>query len=67
MQKLQKISYINETKPLGTVGSLSLIKIKNNENLILMNCDVYSGINLNDLLIYHKKKSRRYYNCCKSR
>ena len=53
--KIARISYINETKPLGTVGSLSLIKIKNNENLILMNCDVYSGINLNDLLIYHKK------------
>ena len=53
--KIAKITYIKEKKPLGTVGSLSLIKVKKNENLILMNCDIYSGINLNDLLTYHKK------------
>lgn len=55
--KITKISYINEKKPLGTAGSLSLIKVKNSENIILMNCDVYSGINLNELLIYHKKNN----------
>ena len=55
--KIAKISYINEKKPLGTVGSLSLININNSENLILMNCDIYSGINLHDLLIYHKKNN----------
>ena len=55
--KIAKISYINEKKPLGTVGSLSLIKVKKSENIILMNCDIYSGINLNDLLIYHKKNN----------
>ncbi len=56
-EKIARISYISEKKPLGTVGSLSLVKIKKNENLILMNCDIYSGINLNDLLIYHKKNN----------
>ena len=55
--KIAAISYINEKFFLGTAGSLSLIKVKKSENLILMNCDIYSGINLNDLLIYHKKNN----------
>ena len=54
---IASIKYINEKKPLGTAGSLSLLNLKNNENFILMNCDIYTGLNLNKLLKYHKKNN----------
>lgn len=52
------ISYIEEKKPLGTVGSLSLVNFKKKkENLILMNCDIYSNIDLKNFLKFHKKNN----------
>ncbi len=49
-----KIDYIKEKKPLGTVGSLSLLDNNISENFILMNCDVVTNINILDLEEYHK-------------
>ena len=49
-----KIDYIKEKKPLGTVGSLSLLDKNISENFILMNCDVVTNINILDLEEYHK-------------
>ena len=41
-----KINYITEKKPLGTAGSLSLLKNKIKEkNFLITNCDVLSEIN----------------------
>ena len=49
------ISYIKENKPLGTVGSLSLLdKNSISKNFILTNCDVITNINILDLEEYHK-------------
>lgn len=48
------INYIKEKKPLGTVGSLSLLDQSISENFILMNCDVVTNINILDLEEYHK-------------
>ena len=49
-----KIKYITENKPLGTAGSLSLIRKKiKDKNFLLTNCDVLSGINYKNLLEYH--------------
>ena len=42
-KKKYKIGYLEEKKPLGTVGSLSLIKT--NKPIFLTNCDVYSNYN----------------------
>jgi dTDP-glucose pyrophosphorylase len=47
------ISYINESKPLGTGGALSLLGDNVSENFILMNCDVVTSLNLHDLEQYH--------------
>lgn len=48
------IRYIRESKPLGTAGSLSLLKNKIKEkHLILTNCDVITDINYKNLLDFH--------------
>ena len=49
----KKFNFIKELKPLGTVGSLRLIK-KINNLLILINCDTLTDINLQELLKFHK-------------
>ena len=47
------INYIEETKPLGTIGSLAHLKNLKFKNLIVVNCDVITKLNFNDLLIFH--------------
>jgi dTDP-glucose pyrophosphorylase len=49
-----KIKFIEEKKPLGTIGSIKLIK-KISTNFIVMNCDIISDINLVEFLKFHKK------------
>lgn len=53
-----KIRYIREKTPLGTAGSLSLIKKEIKENFFLLtNCDVISDINYRNLINFHKKNN----------
>lgn len=52
-----KIEYVNEDCELGTAGSLSLIKGKINDSLIISNCDVITDVNFEELLDYHKSKA----------
>ncbi len=48
-----KISYLEEKKPLGTIGSLSLLnKIK--RDFFVVNCDVITNLKFNELLSFHK-------------
>ena len=51
------INYIEEEKPLGTIGSLSLIKPKPNQDLIVVNGDVLTKIDYSNLLDFHKKNN----------
>lgn len=51
--KNTKIKYIEEKKPLGTASSLSLLKKKENKNLLVINCDTILNINYDKLLDYH--------------
>ena len=48
------INYINEKKPLGTAGSLRFLKNKN-ENIIAINGDILTNINIVEMLKYHIK------------
>lgn len=48
-----EIKYIKEKKYLHTGGSLSLIKEKFNEPIIVMNADLITRINFNSLLRFH--------------
>ena len=55
---LQKdnIDFIEETKPLGTIGSLSLLK-KTNKPFFVTNCDVLFDFDLNELVkLYNTQK-----------
>lgn len=47
------IEYINEEKPLGTAGSLSLLKLKNKEPLIVLNGDIITQVDISDMLNFH--------------
>lgn len=54
LEKKLKISYINEKKPLGTIGSVGLIPEKKiSENFIVTNCDILIDDNVNSILNYH--------------
>ena len=50
------VNFLKETKPLGTAGCLSLIK-KNKQTapVIVINGDVITNVNYDDLLDYHNK------------
>lgn len=49
-----EIEYIQEKKPLGTGGSLYLLKNKINDTFFVTNCDTLVDIELSDLINYHK-------------
>ncbi len=50
------ISYIKETKPLGTAGSIKYLSNRSRLPFIVMNGDVVSEVNLSDLINFHKKE-----------
>tara|TARA_B100000029_G_scaffold499069_1_gene568880 strand:- start:101 stop:1150 length:1050 start_codon:yes stop_codon:yes gene_type:complete len=50
------ITYIKESKMLGTAGALSKLHLKKiKDDLVLINGDIYSKVNYNKLLEFHKK------------
>ena len=49
-----KIEFINESKPLGTIGGLSSMNLEKYENCILTNADILSNFKFSDILKYHK-------------
>ena len=46
-----QIEYIWENKPLGTAGALSLVKKFNTEHILLMNSDLFTDADFEDLYI----------------
>ena len=51
------INYLEEKKPMGTAGSLKLIKnslIKQYENLLIVNGDILTNINFQNILDFHR-------------
>ena len=52
-----KISYLEEKKPLGTGGSLSLIKEKTDLPILVLNGDLVTDVNFNDMVEYHGKNN----------
>ncbi len=51
------IKYIDEDKPLGTAGPLSLIRdwIEDGEDFVLMNGDIFTELDFSRMIDYHKK------------
>lgn len=52
--KSESVEYFSETTPLGTAGSLSLLKDKINSTFYVTNCDILIDQDLNELYQYHK-------------
>jgi NDP-sugar pyrophosphorylase family protein len=50
-----KISYFEEEKPLGTVGSLYLLKGKINQTFFISNCDIIIEEDYGEIYNYHKE------------
>jgi len=49
------IEYLKEAKPLGTAGSLSLLKGKIKETLFVHNCDILIEQDFSEVLQYHRE------------
>ena len=47
-QKGINISYIRENKPMGTIGSISLVEAFKNDIVLVMNSDLFTNINYED-------------------
>jgi len=52
--KNYKINFITEEKPMGTIGAVGFLKNIYND-IIVLNCDVITNVNLKDLLNFHKR------------
>lgn len=50
-----KINYIRESKRLGTAGAISLAKDYIEDDFFVSNGDVYSTVNFNDMMNFHKE------------
>jgi dTDP-glucose pyrophosphorylase len=54
--KNYNFNFISEKKKMGTAGGLSLLDIKKlSDYIVLMNCDIITNININDLIDFHIK------------
>lgn len=49
------VDFFKEDKPMGTAGSLSLIKEKINNTFFINNCDIIIEQDYSEILDYHKK------------
>lgn len=56
IEKDYRVNYIDEDKPLGTGGGLSLLKGKINTTFILSNCDILIEEDYEKIYKYHKKE-----------
>lgn len=54
INKSDSVKYFSETKPLGTAGSLSLLKGQLKDTFYVTNCDILIDQDLNELYKYHK-------------
>lgn len=54
-----KVNYFEEDKPLGTAGSMFLIKNKINSTFFVSNCDILIDQDLDEIYDYHKKNENK--------
>jgi len=50
-----QISYTEETEPLGTMGALSLLRNELDDTFLMLNGDVLTDLNINDLIADHRQ------------
>lgn len=59
LDKNYDITYVEEDKPLGTGGSLSLLKGKINNTFFVSNCDILIDAEYDDILKHHKESGNK--------
>lgn len=59
LNKNYNVFYVDEEKPLGTGGSLHLLKDIIKETFFMINCDVLIDANYSDILKHHKKNNNK--------
>jgi dTDP-glucose pyrophosphorylase len=52
-----KISYIEESDPLGTIGSITKLENIKHEDILVMNSDILTNIDFEDFYNYYKKQN----------
>lgn len=55
----EKVTYFKENKPLGTAGSLYLLKNKIKSTFIVSNCDIIIDQDYSEILDFHKKNKNQ--------
>lgn len=55
LSSLYKLNYVEETEPLGTAGSIRLIKEDFDKPIIVTNCDILINADYEDIYRYHKE------------
>lgn len=63
--EFKNITYIEESKKLGTAGSLKLVNVESDEPMIITNCDVITLINYRELIRVHKQNQSDITICTK--
>lgn len=61
------IHFFEETKPLGTAGSLHLLKGKLKKTFIVSNCDIIIEANYAELLDFHRQQKNKITLVCSMR
>lgn len=54
-----KLDFVEEMKPLGTGGSLSLLRNEINETFFVSNCDVLIDADYQNILAYHRENNNK--------
>src|SRR5699024_1942650 len=58
-EKNYTVQYVEEAKPLGTAGSLHLLKGILNETIFVSNCDILIEGNYSEMMKYHKENNNK--------
>lgn len=59
LEKKYNVSYVDEEKPLGTGGSLSLLKGEIKDTFFVSNCDILIDADYHDIINHHKEKGNK--------
>lgn len=57
IDKKYHLTFVDEDRPLGTAGGLSLLKGKMKEDFFFVNCDTLLMSNYSDIYLEHKKRN----------
>jgi dTDP-glucose pyrophosphorylase len=63
-EKSMRIKYVKEEHALGTAGALSLIEGFNHDNILMMNSDLLTNIDYEDLYLFFEEQNADFVVAC---